>query len=531
MAAKLLVIAGPNRGATYFLEEGETSFGRGAEAQIVLGSSQVSKKHFSLVSQNRKLEFKDLGSSNGSFVNGVLIKKKLLKNGDRISAGPFVLEVVMPEAPAPAFTSPTAGYDSHVAAPTIDPGQFKLEDEAPKSLIGKYKKKFDDVFLPVLYDFYERQEFMSLLAVMFAVYSVINLGFSVYPVLQRSREEVLRQAEHQARYISNQVAYLNRQAILEGKEAALITEFAESEVNVKEVVVANLEGRIMAPGSRLNESYNNPYFVKYKNDLQRSQALWGKTKAVRVSDREEVYVFTPIMVLSKTKGINVPAAVATVIYSTATIALDSGTIMSVYLEALFWSGFLGVIFLYLLYHVTHRPIEKLTDDMDKVLKGEGDSVEKKYKNEIIDKLVDTVNSALSRIPRDGNSGQDDGNAGGDTERLIIDNMMQTVEFLSQNSKHPMMLLDTENRVKMVSETFEELTGIRGAVGEVIDSVSRDESFPAIVKELIGKSQEAGNSGASEPYDFNAGTHNIRCLMLAGMPGRAEAYLFLFEKEE
>ncbi|RYZ97209.1 MAG: hypothetical protein EOP11_22365 [Proteobacteria bacterium] len=372
---------------------------------------------------------------------------------------------------------------------------------------------------------------MSLLAIMFAVYSVINLGFSVYPVLQRSREEVLRQAEHQARYISNQVAYLNRQAILEGKEAALITEFAESEVNVKEVVVANLEGRIMAPGSRLNESYNNPYFVKYKNDLQRSQALWGKTKAVRVSDREEVYVFTPIMVLSKTKGINVPAAVATVIYSTATIALDSGTIMSVYLEALFWSGFLGVIFLYLLYHVTHRPIEKLTDDMDKVLKGEGDSVEKKYKNEIIDKLVDTVNSALSRIPRDGNSGQDNANAGGDTERLIIDNMMQTVEFLSQNSKHPMMLLDMENRVKMVSETFEELTGIRGAVGEVIDSVSRDESFPAIVKELIGKSQEAGNSGASEPYDFNAGTHNIRCLALAGIPGRPEAYLFLFEKDD
>lgn len=353
MAAKLLVIAGPNRGATYFLEEGETSFGRGAEAQIVLGSSQVSKKHFALVSQNRKLELKDLGSSNGSFVNGVLTKRRILKNGDRISAGPFVLEVVMPEAPAAPvygnnFGAAAAGFDGSVPPPTADAGQFKLEDEQPKSIVGRYKKKFDEVFLPVLYDFYERQEYMSLLAIMFAVYSVINLGFSVYPVLQRSREEVLRQAEHQARYISTQVAYLNRQAILEGKESALITEFAESEVNVKEVVVANLEGRIMAPGSRLNESYNNPYFVKYKNDLQRNQGLWGKPRTVRVADREEVYVFTPIMVLSKTKGINVPAAVATVIYSTSTIALDSGTIASVYLEALFWSGFLGIIFLYLL---------------------------------------------------------------------------------------------------------------------------------------------------------------------------------------
>ena len=464
MAAKILVIAGPNRGATYFLEEGETSFGRGADAQVVLGSSQVSKKHFALVSQNRKLELKDLGSSNGSFVNGVLTKRRILKNGDRISAGPFVLEVVMPEAPAMPFggihNGPNAGYDASSAAPVIDPGQFKLEDEQPKSLVGRYKKKFDDVFLPVLYDFYERQEFMSLLAIMFAVYSVINLGFSVYPVLQRSREEVLRQAEHQARYISTQVAYLNRQAILEGKESALITEFAESEVNVKEVVVANLEGRIMAPGSRLNESYNNPYFVKYKNDLQRNQSLWGKPRTVRVADREEVYVFTPIMVLSKTKGINVPAAVATVIYSTATIALDSGTIASVYLEALFWSGFLGMIFLYLLYHVSHRPIEKLTDDMDKVLKGEGDSVEKKYKNEIIDKLVDSVNSAISRIPREGMNGHDEGPAGGDQERMIIDNMMHSLEFLSMQSQHPMLMLDTESRVKLANPSFEELTGIR-----------------------------------------------------------------------
>lgn len=529
MANKLLVIAGPNRGATYFLDEGEISFGRGAEAHIVLGSSQVSKKHFALVNQGRKMELKDLGSSNGTFVNGVLTKRRLLKNGDRVSAGPFVLEVVMPEAAAQPFVNPAAGYEAGVPPPVIDAGQFKMEEE-PKSLVGRYKKKFDDVFLPVLYDFYERQEYMSLLAVMFAVYSVINLGFSVYPVLQRSREEVLRQAEHQARYISQQVAYLNRQAILEGKEAALITEFAETEVNVKEVTVANLEGRIMAPGSRLNESYNNPYFVKYKNDLQKNQNLWGKPRTVRVPDREEVYVFTPIMVLSKTKGINVPAAVATVIYSTASIALDSGTIASVYLEALFWSGFLGVIFLYLLYHVSHRPIEKLTDDMDKVLKGEGDAVEKKYKNEIIDKLVDSVNSALSRIPRAEGGGNDDAAAGGDQERMIIDNMMHSVEFLAMQSKHAMLTLDTEMRVKNASESFEELTGIRGAQGEVIDSVSRDQSFPALLKDLMEKANEAGNEGASEPYDFNSGSHKVRCLALSGIPGRPEAYIYLFEKE-
>lgn len=529
---KVLVVSGPNRGATYFLEEGESTFGRAAGNQVVLASTQVSKKHFAIVYQNRKVEVRDLGSSNGTFVNGVLTKRKLLQNHDRVSAGPFVIEVLMPEAPVKMEAPSGAGLAAdHMPPPvSIDPGHFKLEDEQPKSLVGKYKKKFDDVFLPVLYDFYEKMEYANLLTMMFAVFVILNLGFTVYPVLQRSREEVLRQAEHQAMYISGQVAYLNRAAILEGREGALFTDFAESEIHVREVVIANLEGRIMAPGSRLNETFQNSYFLKYKDLLQKNNNLWGKPRTVRLADKELIIAFTPIMVMSKSKGINVPGAVATVVYSTAAIALDSGTVGAVYLEALFWSGLLGIVFLYLVYMVSHRPIEKLNDDMDKILKGEGDSVEKKYRNEIIDHLIDTVNSALGRIPRDGKSSHDDQLGGGDQERMIIDNMMRSVEYLSIKSLHPMLMLDPEYRIRLINPAFEELTGIRGAQGEVIDTVSRDESFPSLLKEMMGNALGAGNEGVGEDYDFPSGGCRIHCIALAPIPGRAEAYLFLFEKQ-
>ena len=124
-----------------------------------------------------------------------------------------------------------------------------------------------------------------------------------------------------------------------------------------------------------------------------------------------------------------------------------------------------------------------------------------------------------------------GAAGGDQERMIIDNMMHSLEFLSMQSQHPMLMLDTESRVKLANPSFEELTGIRGAQGEVVDSVSRDQSFPALLKDLMDKANEAGNEGSSEPYDFNSGSHKVRCLALAGIPGRPEAYLYLFEKED
>jgi hypothetical protein len=532
---KLMVVSGPNRGATYFLEDGESVLGRGAESQIVLASPQVSKRHCAIVCNGPKAEIRDLGSSNGTFVNGVLTKKKLLKNRDRISLGPFVLEALLPEAGVKVdFGAASLGAEGAAAGTvvppvSIDPGHFKIEEE-PKGLFAKYKKKFDNVFLPVLYDFYERVEFPNLLAAMFGVFVIINLGFTVYPVLQRSREEVLRQAEHQAMYISNQLAFLNRQAITEGKEGGLLTEFAESEVYVKEAVIANLEGRIMAPGRQLNESFNNPHFLRYRDALQKSNALWGKPIVRRLPDTEEIIAFTPVMVMSKTKGFNVPAAVATVIYATDAIALDSGTIGTVYLEALFWSGLLGIVFLYLLYHVCHRPIEALNDDMDKVLKGEGMAVDKKYKNEVIDQLIDTVNSALSRIPRSDAAAGAEAAATGDQERLIIDNMMRSIEFLSMKAAPPMLLLDTELRVKLTNGPFEELTGIRNAHGEVIDTVSRDESFPALLKEMVEKSVNAGNEGVQEDYDFPAGSARIHAVALAGIPGRPESYLFLFEKQ-
>jgi hypothetical protein len=529
MPVKLVVIAGPNRGAAYFLEEGETTFGRATDAGIMLASTQVSKKHFSLLNNHGKVELKDLGSANGTFLNGVLVKKKLAKNHDRISAGPFVLEILVPELPAKVGATPISS--SPTPEMVIEEGQFKMEEEQPKSIVGKMWKKFDDTFLPVMYDFYEKLDYPTLIALMFTVYVVLSLGFAVYPVLQRSREEVMREAEHQSIYISEQVAYLNRQNILEGKEGSLITDFAERESHVKEVVIANMEGRILAPGNRLNEAYNNPIFLKYRSSVDQKQRAgqdWNKPRIFRDIDADEIYAFTPVPILSKTKGINIPGAIATVIYSTASLALDPGTVSSVYLEALFWSAIVGVVFLYLLYRVTHKPLEKLSEDMDKVLKGDAESVEKKYKNDIVDSLIDNVNAALGRIPKTDGSKKEQAEQG-DTEAVIVNNLMRSVEYLAMNAKHPMMMVDPEGKISQVSNSFEELTGIRGAHGETLEAVSRDESFPALIREMMGKGGDAGAEGVHEDYEFNAGTHKIHGYALSGIPGKIESYLFLFEK--
>src|SRR5271156_4263686 len=99
---KLTVVGGPAKGKSYALKEvGETSIGRVDGNDVVLTSQKVSKKHCVLVVNNVGVNVKDAGSSNGTFVNGILTKNKQIKPGDRVSVGEFVLELVKVEAPKP----------------------------------------------------------------------------------------------------------------------------------------------------------------------------------------------------------------------------------------------------------------------------------------------------------------------------------------------------------------------------------------------------------------------------------------------
>src|SRR4051812_2540081 len=90
---RLKVISGPNAGKSYQLQPGETTIGRQKGCGIVLASSNVSKNHCAVDFEGEVVRLRDLGSANGSFVNGVMAREKTLRLGDRISIGDVVLEL------------------------------------------------------------------------------------------------------------------------------------------------------------------------------------------------------------------------------------------------------------------------------------------------------------------------------------------------------------------------------------------------------------------------------------------------------
>jgi len=76
---------------TYSFESGEVTIGRSPECQIVLRDYGISRTHARVVADGDEVRVVDLGSKNGTQVNGVLVKEATLKDGARITLGKFLI--------------------------------------------------------------------------------------------------------------------------------------------------------------------------------------------------------------------------------------------------------------------------------------------------------------------------------------------------------------------------------------------------------------------------------------------------------
>ncbi len=95
MRVTLRVIAGPQTGRVFTFDQHETfMIGRSEESQFCLPHDRFFSRHHCLLEIAPPQAFlRDLGSTNGTFVNGLKVETAHLKNGDRIQGGETVLEV------------------------------------------------------------------------------------------------------------------------------------------------------------------------------------------------------------------------------------------------------------------------------------------------------------------------------------------------------------------------------------------------------------------------------------------------------
>jgi diguanylate cyclase (GGDEF)-like protein len=85
--ACLVVIYGPELGRKYSLEAPSLTLGRSNKCDIQIDQESVSRAHSKVVNAGRSVRIRDLGSTNGTYVNDELVEECTLSDGDLIKIG------------------------------------------------------------------------------------------------------------------------------------------------------------------------------------------------------------------------------------------------------------------------------------------------------------------------------------------------------------------------------------------------------------------------------------------------------------
>lgn len=122
--ASLIIENGVHAGDILELQRGTNVIGRAEGCDFVLEDPAISGRHCEIVADDFSIKVRDLGSSNGTFVEGVQVQEQELKDGQRLALGSVVLRLSVPPV--------------HIAVPALPPpeevGPAFLADGSPACL-------------------------------------------------------------------------------------------------------------------------------------------------------------------------------------------------------------------------------------------------------------------------------------------------------------------------------------------------------------------------------------------------------------
>jgi FHA domain-containing protein len=127
--AKLLINSGPNRGAQIDLIPGSNRLGRALDNDIQIEEPSVSSHHCEILLENGTITVRDLGSTNGTFIDGRQIQEAPIEPGQKLQLGSLEMSYesavrvrvsASPQphtAPAPALPAGMSPCKNHAMNP------------------------------------------------------------------------------------------------------------------------------------------------------------------------------------------------------------------------------------------------------------------------------------------------------------------------------------------------------------------------------------------------------------------------------
>lgn len=505
---RLVCISGQSSVRSAILKEGENSLGRSEVNDIKVISNGVSKRHASIFVKGESIYLTDLGSRNGTFVNGVMVKRKDLNVGDKIAIHDHIFQLVKGDIKIAELSQSSAlnfkqakddDDDYEVAARMYSPG-----------IKGQVDQFLDTTVMPFFETIMKKNSISGIITVVLMASIILMTLIVTLPVVQFDRYILDQETAQRAVYIGNILAQQNKEALSSVSGETASVEVVEDQPGVTYAWVADVSGRILASSKGGGDQLPGVIMGRVKKIMSgetKDYKSITKSGADVYSIGQERYIVTaPIKVHSEEEGQQVIAGFAAIEFSTKAIKHSSSGAWQRIFVGMAIACFIGLILVLFFSKLFHLPFIRIYDEVDLALKGEAKRVGLSYGSKPVMDLVELVNILLRRSRRASAKAMAGVDSLQDSHGADYASVFESV---GKSLKIPFFVLDSSNAIVSANAAFSAISSYK--VGDwhgvaVVDAI-KEQKILGVVLNLVARFDSMGQD-LSEEVLFNDKIHRI-----------------------
>lgn len=518
---KIVVVGGKLRGQEFVLKSGDNVIGRDPASDIPFQVEGISKKHANITVTDDVVYVQDMGSANGTFLNGKIIKRATAKSGDKIGLPNAILQLVYVQEKKIVVKKKIASQKEKEES--ID--EILKGGTPPDNIVGKIFWLFKYKFMPMIHGVNQEYEWRVLLAILTAAFALITITLTIFPVLQDSKNVLMNEIKIRGTIYADQIVRANSLALEQKNLERIDTSFldAASKDGVESYELFDPDGRIVRPISRLNEYSNDPFSVQIKEWFSNKKNM-TEAKIIAL-DQGQIGIGKQIFAYNTKFGNPEPVGIIAIKFAPRTLAVEATKSSRLYLESLVTSFLVGILFFGVVYYLTLRPIEELRYQIEEGLRGKRRAVDSKLLFEEFAPVRNAVNTSLQRIRELQRDETDVDPNDIENDESYVNTLL---EFIQGNAGPAIILNSGKNLVK-INSAGEDLCGIRQSMSEGMNilDITKERGFAATLIELCDNSANNSGTAQSGTYELQGKSYNVFVNSLMGKDGFAKAFYITF----
>ena len=501
---KLICISGQNSARSFILKDGESTVGRAEDANIKISSSGISKKHATITVRGNNIEITDLGSKNGTFVNGVMIKRKELNQGDKIAIHDHVYQVVKGDLNASDL--PSIGSFDAVESPSEDDLEYKgnLRAQEP-GFKGGVNHFIETTIMPFFETLMKRYSVSAIITTLTVVVIAAIVLMVTIPVVAFDSYILDRETSQRAAYLVTLLAEQNKNTVGSETSDPPSISAVEDVIGVKEAFITDVDGKVLAPSEHAGETIPVDRIRKIQSgqageytDVTKSGQPYKSPVDLFPLQDGSYLVTAPIKVYSAEQ--EKPAYIGFAVLKFETTAVKQsmkGTWQRI-LVGMAIACFIGFLFSILLAKFFSYPFTKIYDEVDLAMKGEAKRVGFVFGSREGKDLIELINILLRKARRSSIKSSGVGVDSLSQDFHTLDPIL-IFESVGRSLRTPFFVLDASKLIVSANSSFSVIAGYRTTDwhGVPIVEAVREQRLLGVVLDLISRFDSMGQDISEE----------------------------------